>query len=229
MRRIINEFVSNMRPLDGYVNKENKQIKSMSLIRSNLPFKMSETEINYLLTNNIKTIIDFRTKEEINNKPSILNNNKFNYYNISLKGHKCPKYEKDIPSGYIEIIDDKEKIKEVLMLILNSKTIVLYHCTSGKDRTGVITMLIMLILNCYEKDIIADYSLTYSYIYDDIKRFHELNPKLPKFIGNSKPSCMIKTLKLFFNKYKTIDNYLNYLDLPSNFKEEFQKKYLNVL
>lgn len=59
MRRIINEFVSNMRPLDGYINKENKQIKSMSLIRSNLPFKMSETEINYLLTNNIKTIIDF--------------------------------------------------------------------------------------------------------------------------------------------------------------------------
>lgn len=227
MRRIINEFVSNMRPLDGYINKENKQIKSMSLIRSNLPFKMSETEINYLLTNNIKTIIDFRTKKEINNKPSILNNNKFNYYNISLKGHKCPKYEKDISSGYIEIIDDKEKIKEVLMLILNSKTNVLYHCTSGKDRTGVITMLIMLILNCYEKDIIANYSLSYSYIYDDIEKFHELNPKLPKFIGDSKPSYMIKTLKLFFNKYKTIDDYLNYLDLPSNFKEEFQKKYLD--
>ena len=68
MRRIINEFVSNMRPLDGYINKENKQIKSMSLIRSNLPFKMSETEINYLLTNHIKTIIDFRAKKEINNK-----------------------------------------------------------------------------------------------------------------------------------------------------------------
>ena len=78
---------------------------------------MSETEINYLLTNNIKTIIDFRTSDEINRKPSILSNNKFNYYNISLKGHKCPKYEKDIPSNYIEIIDDKEKIKEVLMLI----------------------------------------------------------------------------------------------------------------
>ena len=227
MRRIINEFVSNMRLLDGYINKENKQIKSMSLIRSNLPFKMSETEINYLLTNHIKTIIDFRAKKEINNKPSILNNNKFNYYNISLKGHKCPKYEKDIPGGYIEIIDDKEKIKEVLMLILNSKTNVLYHCTSGKDRTGVITMLIMLILNCYEKDIIADYSLSYSYIYDDIEKFHELNPKLPKFIGDSKPSYMLKTLKLFFDKYKSIDNYLNYLDLPSNFKEEFQKKYLD--
>lgn len=227
MRRIINEFVSNMRLLDGYINKENRQIKSMSLIRSNLPFKMSETEINYLLTNNIKTIIDFRTSDEINRKPSILSNNKFNYYNISLKGHKCQKYEKDIPSNYIEIIDDREKIKEVLILILNSKTNVLYHCTSGKDRTGVITMLIMLILNCYEKDIIADYSLSYSYIYDDIEKFHELNPKLPKFIGDSKPSYMLKTLKLFFDKYKSIDNYLNYLGLPSNFKEEFQKKYLD--
>lgn len=227
MRRIINEFVSNMRLLDGYINKENKQIKSMSLIRRNLPFKMSETEINYLLTNNIKTIIDFRTSDEINRKPSILSNNKFNYYNISLKGHKCPKYEKDIPSNYIEIIDDREKIKEVLILILNSKTNVLYHCTSGKDRTGVITMLIMLILNCYEKDIIAGYSLSYSYIYDDIEKFHELNPKLPKFIGDSKPSYMLKTLKLFFDKYKSIDNYLNYLGLPSNFKEEFQKKYLD--
>lgn len=227
MRRIINEFVSNMRLLDGYINKENKQIKSMSLIRSNLPFKMYETEINYLLTNNIKTIIDFRTSDEINRKPSILSNNKFNYYNISLKGHKCPKYEKDIPSNYIEIIDDREKIKEVLILILNSKTNVLYHCTSGKDRTGVITMLIMLILNCYEKDIIADYSLSYSYIYDDIEKIHELNPKLPKFIGDSKPSYMLKTLKLFFDKYKSIDNYLNYLGLPSNFKEEFQKKYLD--
>lgn len=226
MRRIINKNVSNMRYVSGYVTRDKKIIKENMLVRSNLPYKMDNHEINYLLTNNIKTIIDLRTKEEINNKPSILSN-KFNYYNISLKGHKCPKYEKDIPSGYLEIIDDKDKIKEVLMLILNSKTNVLYHCTSGKDRTGVITMLIMLILNCYQEDIIADYSLSYSYIYDDIKKFHELNPKLPKFIGNSKPSYMLKTLKLFFDKYKSIDNYLNYLGLPSNFKEKFQKKYLN--
>lgn len=225
MRRIINKNVSNMRYVSGYVTKDKKIIKKNMLVRSNLPFKMSETEISYLLNNNIKTIIDLRTKEEINSKPSILCN-KFNYYNISLKGHKCPKYEKDIPSGYIEIIEDKEKIKEVLMLILNSKTNVLYHCTSGKDRTGVITMLIMLILNCYQEDIVADYSLSYSYIYRDIKKFHELNPKLPKFLGNSKPSYMIETLNLFYLKYKDIDNYLNYLGLDKSFKEKFQDKYL---
>ena len=48
---------------------------------------------------------------------------------------------------------------------------------------------------------------------DNIKKIHEDNPHLPKFLGNSKAEYMEKTLELFKDKYKTIENYMKFIGL----------------
>ena len=76
-------------------------------------------------------------------------------------------------------------------------------------------MLLLLIAKVPEKDIIANYQVSYTYLMDNIKKMHEENPNLPKFLGSSKAEYMEKTLKLFKNKYKTIENYMKSIGLTN--------------
>lgn len=217
MRRIICKKVNNMRDLGGYCNKEGKVIKFNRFIRSNLPYEMTNQEINYLLNNKINTIIDLRRKDEAERKKNCLDREEFNYYNINVKSNKCPKLEEDIPIGYMKTISDKETISQIFHIIANSKDGVLFNCTAGKDRTGVVAMLLLLLADVYDDDIIADYSISYIYIRDEIKKMNKDNPDLPSFFGGSKLEYMEETLKLFRQKYKNINNYMEYLGIS---KEE---------
>ena len=215
MRRIICKNVNNLRDLGGYMTQDNRITKFNSIYRSDVPIFLTESELNYLQENKLTTIIDLRTKDEISKKANYFQDKGFDYYNITLKGENCPKREKDIPLGYMEIIDDKEKIKLVFDVIKNSQGGVFINCNSGKDRTGVICMLLLLIAKVPEKDIIANYQVSYTYLMDNIKKMHEENPNLPKFLGSSKAEYMEKTLKLFKNKYKTIENYMKSIGLTN--------------
>lgn len=212
MRRIICQKVNNLRDLGGYMTKDLKVTKFDSIYRSDVPIFLTEEELNFFKEKNLTTIIDLRTKEESKRKVNFFKD-KFDYYNITLKGENCPKNEKDIPYGYIDIIDDKDNIKLLFDVIKNSKGSIFINCTSGKDRTGVICMLILLLAKVDEKDIIADYQVSYTYLMDNIKKMHEDNPKLPKFLGQSKPEYMEKTLEIFKEKYQNIENYMNFIGL----------------
>ena len=215
MRRIICKYVNNLRDLGGYMTQDNRITKFNSIYRSEVPIFLTESELNYFKENKLTTIIDLRTKDEIAKKVNYFQDKGFDYYNITLKGEKCPKREKDIPVGYMEIINDKDNIKLVLDVIKNSKGAIFINCNSGKDRTGVICMLLLLLAKVPEKDIIADYQVSYTYLVDNIKKIHEDNPHLPKFLGSSKAKYMEKTLELFKDKYKTIENYLKFIGLTN--------------
>lgn len=211
MRRIVCENVKNLRDLGGYFTKDNKVTKFNSIYRSDLPKNMNEEEIRYLLDRGLTTVIDLRKKDEVNRNVNSLNIPKIDYHNVNLLGDKCPNEEADIPKGYIEILSNIENMHKVFEIIKNAKGSVLFNCSAGKDRTGVVAMLLLLLADVYEDDIIADYQVSYTYIRENIRKMHKDNPDLPAFLGGSKLEYMEETLKLFFNKYQTIYNYFKYL------------------
>lgn len=175
MRRIVCKNVKNLRDLGGYLTKENKITRFNIFYRSDLPKDMNSQEIKYLLDNNLTTVIDLRNKEEVKRKNNCLNIQDINYYNVSLLGDKCPKVESDIPKGYIDILSNRETMYEVFNIIKNANGNVLFNCTAGKDRTGVVAMILLLLADVYENDIIADYQISYTYIREDIKKMHKDN------------------------------------------------------
>jgi Protein tyrosine/serine phosphatase len=209
LRRMPNIRVGNMRDLGGYSTESGKTILYNRFIRSNLPSGMTRSEIDYLYKNNIRTIIDLRSEEELKIVKSELDKMKFNYHHISLTGFLIPEEEKEIPKMYMTIVNDKEKMREIFEVILNSESGILFHCTAGKDRTGVLAMVLMLIAGCYEEDIIADYSLSGVYLKKIIKEITKKYKGLPIFITETKMEYMEETLKLFYKKYKTANIYMN--------------------
>ena len=79
-----------------------------------------------------------------------------------------------------------------------------------------------------EQDIIADYEVSYIYLIDNIRKMHQENPNLPKFLGKSKPEYMEKTLKLFHEKYQTIENYFRVIGYNKQEIEMILKKIIEV-
>ena len=54
----------------------------------------------------------------------------------------------------------RDSFKELFRALEAGETPILFHCTAGKDRTGVAAMLILLALGASDETICADYART---------------------------------------------------------------------
>lgn len=225
MKRYLEKSIENMRDIGGYICENTLKIRYTCLIRSNLPNNISTNDIRFLKNLNIKDVIDLRSLEEVKNKPSVFENNKdFNVFHIEIiGGREIPESSEKVPISYINMLEQKDKIKEIFE-ILKTKEKILYFCNAGKDRTGVITTLILQTLGANKKDIINDYILTKKYMENSLKKYTTdkelLNIITPKEI------YMEKYLEYFEEKYQTIDNYLKLIGIKLDDIELIRKKFL---
>ena len=61
---------------------------------------------------------------------------------------------------YRQMLTGNKAFKELFRALEAGETPILFHCTSGKDRTGVAAMLILLALGASDETICADYART---------------------------------------------------------------------
>ena len=60
--------------------------------------------------------------------------------------------------------------KNLDLLLTNNYKAILWHCTAGKDRAGLATILVLECLGIPREDIINDYLLTNKYVQNDINK-----------------------------------------------------------
>ncbi len=129
-------------------------------IRSDVPTYLSKKERQWLIDNNILTIIDLREEAEQYQKPCPLrNDNAFNYISMPVKGgNAVPTSPNEVALSYINMVDDT--MDNIVNTIMNADTNVMYFCNAGKDRTGVVTAIILSKLGYEKQYIINDYLLS---------------------------------------------------------------------
>ena len=145
-------------------------LKEGMICRSDVLYHLSKEEKNFLKKeHNIRITIDLRRREEYRRlKDSHIFMVK--HYNlplaadgeikmIELLGMKLP----DMLSFYKEIVGREKKqtwTKIFKLLLKNNNKGILYHCSSGKDRTGILTAVILYALGFDKETIYKDYLLT---------------------------------------------------------------------
>lgn len=219
MQSIILDNVLNVRDIGGY-NSDLGKIKYNTIIRGQVPYNISNYDKSILSDMNLE-VIDLRTEEEKKQKKSYFYNE---YNDINLKRTRWPKTEKEIPYTYIEVLEDYSNVRKILEIILESKKTIYINCNLGKDRTGVIIMLIMLLCHVKEEDIIADYTLSDIYLRKNYLEFHEKNKRYPKYLGRAKPEYIEKTLEIFKKKYGNINCYMKVIGISPIQQQILQEK-----
>lgn len=159
------DFIWNFRD----ISKFNTKTKSKQIFRTSSlsAYQENDNVQSILKTNNISTIIDLRAPREIE-KYNYSNKfiNQFEYLKVSLDPWNQPKWFQELDhkgkedheiAYHFFIVACKKEIKAVLKTILKSKGAVAIHCHAGKDRTGLVIMLINMLLEISYEENLNDY------------------------------------------------------------------------
>lgn len=144
---------------------------SLRYVRSDVPDKITEQETEWLLQENIITIVDLRTEDEREKrKCPLAEDNRFKYLCMPVTGgNVVPKSVDDVSKSYIAMVD--EQMKAIIAVICEAKTNVLYFCNAGKDRTGVVSAILLAKSGVSADTIVRDY----------MKSKENLRPMLEEF------------------------------------------------
>lgn len=205
------QTVTNTRELGGYKNKDGNTTNTKCYVRSASPSTISKEDIDYLYDYGIRAQIDLRSEYESNHAPSGLKDHKdIAYYHIDLFNGAnmidipttLDRYT-DLSDIYIYIIEEcKEKIKEVFLTLLKHKQdTVFFNCSAGKDRTGVISSLLLGLVGCSDDDIVQDYSESYENNQPIIKELEKTVNADRKDFLYSEPEYMVKFLRYLRETY----------------------------
>jgi len=126
-------------------------------IRSDYPGKLSDEEVRWLQQNDVTTIVDLREEKEYATRPCRLEKEEgFLYYHLPVTGGgDTPKSPEAVAETYLGMLDDQ--MERIISTIMNAESNVMYFCSAGKDRTGVVSAVILKRLGYRDQMIIDDY------------------------------------------------------------------------
>ena len=130
---------------------------ALRYIRSDAPVDLTEKEVDWLLEHQITTLVDLRSDEEKRRKPCRLETRAgFRYVHLPVTGgDTIPTSLEHLDIVYRQMVDGQ--MERILDTILNAKSNVMFFCTAGKDRTGVVSALLLKRLGYSDQVIIDDY------------------------------------------------------------------------
>lgn len=160
--------VYNFRDMGGYRAADGRTLRWRRLFRSGEPLRMSADEHTRLRGDvEIKTVIDLRSEEEANHPrglgPLVGADTVRHHFPM---GDPRSKYDArssgEWDPGYPNLMESRGAVwAEIMGILANDDAYpAVFHCVTGKDRTGVLGALILDVLGVDETTIIEDFALS---------------------------------------------------------------------
>lgn len=164
--------------LKSTLNTRALPLGGMRYIRSDVPLALTEEEIQWLLDHHVTTLVDLRSEEEVERRPCPLQGRaEFNYHHLPVTGGgDTPKSREHLHQVYRGMLDEQMEI--ILDTILNAASNVMYFCTAGKDRTGVVSALLLKRLGASEDVIVEDYMASKENLLDMLTDYGRNHPEV---------------------------------------------------
>ena len=214
MKRILLGKTMNTRDLGGFPCPSG-YTRHLRLLRSDRPKGLGKRDISFLISNNITTVIDLRNDMEVENTPNELDKTKgFRYVRCPMFADgRIPQTQPDMVPAYLKLATTPDIISPVLLTIAQAKGGVLFHCTAGKDRTGVVAAVMLMLAGVPKADIMADYTATNAYLLENYRSIMRNNPEFPFFLTKADISYIEGFLCAFDKKYPDMQSYIKDMGL----------------
>lgn len=229
--------IANLRNVSGITNTQGKKLKDGLIYRSANLHGLKPKRYGDFNALGIKQVIDLRTPAEIAKSPDNIPPG-VAYINLAAfedKGDQLQQARKLVLHGEVTRADAEnrmldfyktyaverpEVIRDIVHRVLEADVPLLYHCTAGKDRTGIITALILKVLKFDDATIYNDYlnsnNLRKDLVYKRLKmakKAHIIYPKLD--VGVLEKLSWIEsgylnaTFDVIEQQYGSVDNYIH--------------------
>ena len=207
----------NTRDLGGYKTKDGKyMVKPNQLIRSPYLQNIDTSGVNFLRQKGVTLDIDLRN--------SVQRRDAHDFSYVKHPGIKViydsvysdESFFSNPDSHYCNIYTIKQPAikayRKAIKLILNNHGATIFHCIQGRDRTGIVSILLLTALGVSHFDIINDYLLTR--YYGDPEPYFDLHNNLKNFYHT------------IDRHYGSIKGYLPEVGLDEKNIEKLRKQYL---
>src|SRR5215468_10518704 len=167
-RRVTVEGCLNFRDLGGYPTRDGGALRWRQLFRADGLHALSARGVATLRDEiGLGDIIDLRSSAELSlDGRGLLEREPVRFHHLPLfdasRGQRNPAADiASLADLYFGMIDfAREPIAKVITVLARTKDPAVFHCAAGKDRTGVISALLLSLLGVRDELIVADYAAT---------------------------------------------------------------------
>lgn len=238
----------NFRDLGGYVTQSGKHVKWGKIYRSAALNNLTDADLEKLQQLSIAKVIDFRGPYEIKSAPDKIpahakginlpagseNVGDSNYMKNMLKSMKN---DSAILTFYNNITPFGDRYRPMFEQLLgtNKDSSLLFHCTAGKDRTGIAAALILSALGVDQKTILEDYAATNYYRRNEnvkaikgMVMMYKLDEEVATNMMAARESYLLSTFNVINAQYGSMENYLEkVMGLDKTKRKALQAKFLD--
>jgi protein-tyrosine phosphatase len=230
----------NVRDLGGYLTPLG-ETRWRRILRADGLHRLDAAGMDALVGEGVATVIDLRHQGETESQPNPFSGNRaVAYHNVSLFDQLAPEPK---PGGnvllelYKNALDRRQAaIAEVLTIIADAPPgVVLFHCTAGKDRTGIVSALLLALVGVEATLIAEDYALTgpaiapmlEEIVAHAVARGADINTF--RALLGSEPETMEATIAYLIENYGTVEHYLSGIGLSDGTIDRLRHRLLGDL
>jgi protein-tyrosine phosphatase len=230
-RKLPLEGPRNFRDLGGYPTAEGRRVRWGQVFRADSLAGLTDGDVAYLERIGLARVIDLRGDDEVHESPNRLANRPgFTYVRRPTgeeglsPGEWARRFEAGelgeidaswLVRGYRRALDERgPRIGAVLRELAARPSPAVFHCTAGKDRTGVISALLLCSLGVPRDVVVGDYSLTALYTGDRIPaadawfELRGIEPERAAHVLSSRREAMEETLAHLDSKHGGVERFL---------------------
>ena len=166
-RRVAVEGCHNFRDLGGYPTEDGGRLRWRQLFRADGLHALTPSGVASLRDEiRLGDIIDLRSSAELERDGrGLLADTAIRFHHLPLfdggRGQRTPPIGANLADLYFGMLDfAREPLARVVTTLARTDAPAVFHCAAGKDRTGVVSALLLSLLGVRGEIIVADYAAT---------------------------------------------------------------------
>ena len=217
----------NTRDLGGHCTADGRVTARGRIWRSDHPICPTPEDVRLLLQKRITTIIDMRDPVRAGEKPNgLMGLDGFHFFSFPvIEGSSLPESVEAVPGSYLNIAC-APNMAGIFRTIAAAGTGVMYNCSAGKDRTGVVTAILLMYCGVPEEEIVEDYMLTKACSQQRFEMIRRNFPEVDLNIAIPRSSYMTDFLRLFRARFGGTQGYFSWLGLSPEEQKSLREKLL---
>ena len=173
----------NARDLGGYATRDGRQTRWGAVVRSAALGSLTEAGRAALADYGVRSIVDLRLPDELEREPNPFaepGDHGIAYTNVSFIDPAAapPEEVSTLAEDYLRMLDRyRGGVAEAMAAVARTpEGGVLVHCAAGKDRTGLISALLLGLVGVPDETVADDYALTAELLADREREWLEHGP-----------------------------------------------------
>mgnify|MGYP001817076520 CR=1 FL=1 len=224
-RKIPLEGCFNFRDLGGYPTRDGATVRWRRMFRADGLQALTENDVSHLRDElRLAAVIDLRSTYELTNDGrGRLAETEIGFHHVPFfdgnpQERAAPPADLTLAQMYVGMIERaSDPIARSIRVLADTEAdeSAVYHCAAGKDRTGVLSAILLSLLGVDDQLIVADYALSQDSMdqviarLDALRGYDEVWKELPRETLHAQPETMSGLLEEMNRRFGSMVGYAN--------------------